>query len=420
MKTLNTIVILCALAFPSAAQQAKFAELWKEAQAAKQAHEAPRYLAALEGMNALRPKHPDVMAILVAAYGMNGRADDAIAMAERLLRMKVYFDVTGADFDPLRADPRFVKITESLHALHDERVAGAHVAIRIPQKGLIPEGLAFDAKSGRYFVSSARLGKIVQVDRHGHISDFAASGIAGVHSLSGIGIDARRRILWACSTASPRFASYKQGDANDPSIVAFDLNSGKLIRRIAFDDPNGFCDDLTVGNDGAVYVSDSTGSLLALAPEGTRLTTLVPHGMIRSPQGSALSDDGRILYVADYGGPIRAVDIRTGDVAPLRLPDDFQPMTIDGITRDGNRLIAVQNGIEPNRIVALTLSRDGLAATSWQILEMNHPLIDEPTIGKVVGGTYYFSGASQGNKFDAGNPDPAKLTDALVFAIPLH
>jgi sugar lactone lactonase YvrE len=298
-------------------------------------------------------------------------------------------------------------------------VAGVHIAFRIAQKGLIPEGLAFDTKSGRYFVSSARLGKIVQVDRHGRASDFVAGGIAGVHSLSGIGIDGRRRILWACSTASPRFASYKQGDANDPAVVAFDLNSGKLIRRIAFEDPKGFCDDLSVGNDGSVYVSDSTGSLLALAPNGEQLTTLVPHGVIRSPQGSALAADGRILYVADYGGPVRAVDLRTGDVAPLRLPDDFQSMTIDGITRDGNRLIAVQNGIEPNRIVALTLSRAGLAATSWQILEMNHPLVDEPTIGKVVGRTYYFSGASQGNKFDAGNPDPAKLTDALVFAIPL-
>lgn len=413
-------LIAYAFALSLSAQQPNYEQLLAEASAAREAHDAPRYLEALERMRAQRPKHPTILVNLVAAYAMNGRADDAISVAESLVRMKVYFDASRADFDALRGDARFVRISDALGALRDARVAGASIAFRIPEKGLIPEGLAWDPKSGRYFVSSVRLGKIVQIDRDRHASDFVQSGIAGIHGLSGIGIDSRRRLLWACSTASPRVANYQKGDANDPAVIAFDLHHGKVARRIPFQQANGFCDDLTVADDGTLYVSDSTGAVLELSPGSDRLTTLVRRGVIRSPQGSVLSANGRVLYVADYGGPIRAVDVRTGDVAPLQLPDDFQPMGIDGITRHGNRLIAVQNGIEPNRVVALTLRRDGLAVSDWKILEMNHPLIDEPTIGKVVGDVYYFVGASQGNKFDAGNPDPAKLTDAIVFAIPLR
>jgi len=419
MRRIST-VFLCAFALSLSAQQGSYEQLLKEASSAREAHDARHLLAALEQMNALRPRHPTILVNLIAAYAMNGRADDAIAVAERLLRMKVFFDASRVDFDALRGDSRFLRISDALRKLRDERVAGAHVAFRIPEKGLIPEGLAWDPKSGRYFVSSVRLGKIIQIDRRHHASDFFRGGKAGIHGLSGIGIDRGRRLLWACSTASSRFAPYKKGEPNDPSIVAFDLKDGKVVRRIPFDEKNGFCDDLTVSDDGTLYVSDSTGAVLIAAPNENRLTTLVPRGRIRSPQGSALSADGRLLYVADYGGPIRAVDLRTGDVAPLRLPDDFQPMGIDGITRDRNRLIAVQNGIEPNRVVELTLSGDGLAVRDWKILEMNHPLMDEPTIGKMVGDIYYFVGASQGNQFDAGNPDPAKLTDAIIFAIPIR
>jgi len=145
----------------------------------------------------------------------------------------------------------------------------------------------------------------------------------------------------------------------------------------------------------------------------------VPHGVIRSPQGSVLSASERILYVSDYSGPIRAVDVATGDVVALRMPAGFQTRGIDGLTRHGRDLIAVQNGIEPNRILRLTLTPDGLGIAKAAILEMNHPQMDEPTIGRIDGDRYYFISTSQGNKFDAGPADEKKLMDGLVMKIDL-
>jgi hypothetical protein len=80
----------------------------------------------------------------------------------------------------------------------------------------------------------------------------------------------------------------------------------------------------------------------------------------------------------------------------------------------------VQNGIVPNRIVRLDLAAGGLAVNHVQILAMNPAMMDEPTIGKVVGSDYYFVGASQGNKFDRGTPDRKSLQPGIIFRIALR
>src|SRR4029077_5067726 len=123
----------CAFALSLSAQQGSYEQLLKEASSAREAHDRQRVLAALEQMNALRPRHPMILVNLIAAYAMNGRADDAIAVAERLQRMKVFFDASRPDFDALRGDSRFTRITDALGKLRNERVAGAHVAFRIPE-----------------------------------------------------------------------------------------------------------------------------------------------------------------------------------------------------------------------------------------------------------------------------------------------
>ena len=416
--TMKLLAMLLMAAAVSVSAQT-YEQLTRDMRTAYDAKDYPRFLTVVQRMNAVRPNHPSIMANMAGAYALNGRPEDAIAILRRLVAMQVFIDTRDTDFDAIRSDERFIEAAGRLAELHGQRIAGATVAFRIPQKGLITEGLAYDPVTRSFFVSSARKGTVHRIDRSGVARAFPIDGGRGVHSLSGIGVDATRRILWACSTASPRWESYTKGDPNDAALVGFDLKTGALVKQVRPADAGAFFDDLTVAADGTVYVSDSTGAVLRLRPGANALETVVPRGVIRSPQGLVLSADGKLLYVADYGGPIRAVDLRMGDVAPLAMPDDFQSMGIDGLERAGRSLIAVQNGIEPNRVVSLDLSPDGLKILRATVLEMNHPLIDEPTIGKVVRGTYYFVGTSQGNKFDRGQPDVEKLSDGLVFRVPL-
>ena len=94
---------------------------------------------------------------------------------------------------------------------------------------------------------------------------------------------------------------------------------------------------------------------------------------------------------------------------------------VDGLVWSGGSLYAIQNGVEPNRVIRVDLAADGVTVTGARILEMNHPAFDEPTLGVVAEGALYVSANSQGGKFrDEKKPiSPEAMTDAVILKVPL-
>lgn len=84
--------------------------------------------------------------------------------------------------------------------------------------------------------------------------------------------------------------------------------------------------------------------------------------------------------------------------------------------------MAIQNGVQPHRVIVLDLAPGGAAIAKSRILAMNHPAFDEPTLGTVVGGVFYFSANNQGHRYyDVKNPPgPGDLQDAVILKVPLH
>jgi hypothetical protein len=78
---------------------------------------------------------------------------------------------------------------------------------------------------------------------------------------------------------------------------------------------------------------------------------------------------------------------------------------IDGLVLHGSDLIAVQNGFRPHRVVRLRLDIARERITAVEILERNHPEFDEPTLGVVVDGAFYYVANSQtGRATPGGRP----------------
>jgi len=65
------------------------------------------------------------------------------------------------------------------------------------------------------------------------------------------------------------------------------------------------------------------------------------------------------------------------------------------------------------------LSADGTAIESAEILAMNLPQFDEPTLGALVGDDFYFVANSHWNRFDADNNLPEDLSGPIVLKIGL-
>jgi sugar lactone lactonase YvrE len=366
-------------------------QLYEEARAAHEKKDFAAYAAAMTELRTLRPSHPTVLFNYAGALALTNRGDEAIAQLQRLASMQVAFDLSDTDLDSIRTRDDFRNVEQAMQATRTRRVANSTFAFRIPEKNLIAESIAYDPKSRAFFVSSVRKRKILRVDASGAVRDFVASEVWGVN---GLGVDAKRRILYATSMAHARVEGFDKDKPPGGALFAFDLDSGKRIAR--YDAPKDvFVDDLTVAPDGTVYVSNSQGSVLKLA-DGA-LTTFA-RGM-RSAQGSAFGNG--LLYVADYAGAIFAVDPRTGDAAKLTLPDDFAAIGIDGLEFVDGRLLAIQNGVNPNRVVRLTL--DGpLRVKSWEIVDMNREEMDEPTIGVAAKGAFYWIANSQGDRIAKG------------------
>jgi sugar lactone lactonase YvrE len=215
----------------------------------------------------------------------------------------------------------------------------------------------------------------------------------------GIAVDAPHRRLWAVSTAEPEMIGFSAADEGRAGLFAFDVSTGKLLKKIVVEpaNPRQYFDDLTVARDGRVFVSSGgNGSILTLAPEADQLAVLVAPGTIQGPNGLALSSDNSRLYVSDYGGAIFLVDPRSGSTTRLGPPADATIYGIDGLAWADGALIGVENGVEPARVVRLTLSADGTRIERVTILEMNHPRFGEPTIGVVTGQEYYVIANSHG------------------------
>jgi hypothetical protein len=293
------------------------------------------------------------------------------------------------------------------------------VAFTLPEREFLPEGIAWDPVSGDFFVSSVRLRKIVRVGADGRVSDFSRPE-DGLWAVLALKIDPRRRRLWACSAALPEMAGFSPELRGRTAMFRYDLTTGALVRTYQLPEGGGdraakeaprpeerggatshAFNDLEIDARGDVYISDSLSSALYLITEPRdELELFLEPGRFRSPNGLALSKDGRRLYVADYGGEIAIVDPETKAVSALEHPADVPLWGIDGLVRYGRSLMAIQNGIRPYRVVRLDLDRSGRRVKRGTILELDHPKYVAPTLGVMDGGALYYVANAQWDSFD--------------------
>lgn len=288
----------------------------------------------------------------------------------------------------------------------------AAVAFRFPERDLITEGIAHDAKSDRFFVSSIRKRKVIEVAPNGTMRDF---GKRFDYAPVGMAIDPARGLLWVASAAFDRMEGYDASMKGRAALVALSLKDGSVVRKI---EAEGFLDSVGIAEDGTVLVSEGRGTVYKVA--GEELQPLVTNRRIRSPQAITRSASKDAMYIADYAGAIHRVHVRSGEVTTLTAPPDFAMFGIDGLNFTGDALIAIQNGKDPHRVVRFDLSPDGNSITAATTLESGAHL-DEPTNGTIAGDTYYFVAASQGHRFDGGKtPAAEELSEPVIRTLPIR
>jgi hypothetical protein len=370
--------------------------------------------ARVEALLRERPEDPALWFYLARHDALAG---DAKACAADLAKV----DRFGDGFLPSRKigfakvwdDPAF---REALSRLESKlpRLDYAPTAFEIDDRGLIPEGIAYDAPSNVFFLGSMAERKILRIDASREVSDFAG-GAAGLDAVLGLAADSPRRHLYAVSTS---FVSEPAKKPYRNAVVEFDLVTGALLHR--FDIPQATqLNDVAVAPGGRVYASDSqTGAIYEVA-EKAAPRVVVAAGRLHGSNGLAASPDARRLYVAHSTG-IAVVDLLSGEVSPLAAPPRANVAAIDGLYQWQGMLIGVQNVTNPGRVIAMTLSSDGRSIERVRtLLSHHHAALEEPTTGAIApDGFFLLARTGLDHLRDDGTiDDPANVPRPLVLKV---
>jgi DNA-binding beta-propeller fold protein YncE len=353
------------------------------------AAEVRRQIALVEKLEPALPDRGGALYFLAGAKQHLGETFEAVKLLKECLALREGFDPTGSPaFRAMKDSKEFQNLADSVHRDFPV-VAQARVAFVTEEKDLVPEGLAYDARQNVFYLSSLNRRKIVKIvpdGKQGQVSDFVPADRLHLLPVLGIRLDPTDGSVWANS-----FRDLE----GDTELLHFSP-SGELLGRYAPKDraKHGF-NDLVVRKSGEVIVTDSLSEQVYRFDRSAQ--AFLPISLNRRlsyPNGIALADDDRQLFVADDLGVVR-LDLLSNASADVNPGPRSTLSGVDGLYWHNGGLIAIQNGIGSPRVAAFRLSKDGLRVTQTTVLETRSPLSVLPTTGAIRGGDFYFIANSQ-------------------------
>jgi sugar lactone lactonase YvrE len=382
---------------------------------AMQAYQAKNYIAFLKGfhqLDSLSPMNPTITYNLGAAYARNGEKELALMYGLKAVRMNTSLSPeTDEDYAIVLSEDDRLTIS-ALKAELNQEVKTGTVAFTNSEKDLHPESVAYDPKSGHFFLNSVRKGKILRYDPKKRTYTEFSSGHWAV-----MGMRVYNNHLWACEVATPEFIGYDEANEGKTALLQFELKSGKLLNRYELTGGH-WLGDVLISKTGTVYASDSRAPIIYTLKNGQLEVFKDFTNDLYNLQGLAFSANERLMYISDYKIGLQVLDLESMTVQAL-ADDTFLTKGTDGLYFYENSLIAIQNGVNPMRVTRYELSADGLSITNQVYLDKARPELGEPTLGVLVGNTLYYVANSPWGAHKDGKFIMDGLEDNLVMKVDL-
>jgi len=379
----------------------------------------------LERAARFAPDYPRLHWNLARFYAQQKRDDDALRSLRILADMGLVFAIEKEPaFTSLRSTPQFATLVAAFAGNGKPAPSGAdEMAWAITGMDGIIESVASHPATLENFFGDVRHRCIWYRDTSGPSSvmkKFSADsdGLLGVFALK---FSADGKTLWASSSALPEMAAYTGADKGNAALVAYDYAMRKLRRTypLPADGADHVLGDFALAADGTVYATDSVAPVIwRLPPGGVALEKWVSYRWFVSLQGAALSADGRTLYVADYANGIWRVDTTSKAASVLKAPAHSTLFGIDGLYTVPGGLLAVQNGVNPPRILRIDLAESG-APQSVHVLLQGHPKMSDVALGQVFNGHFDFIGNSGWALYEDPQAAPAPR-DIIILRTPVE
>lgn len=373
-----------------------------------------------------------------------GHKAEALQWLEKYAATGLNYDIAqDDDLKALLANDGGQKIAAEMKA-HSQPMEKAQVVCTLPQADTMPEDITYlksaDGKmAGSFIVSSVQHRTLYRVSlpkaggkatskapakaptKECTMQEMPLNSEAKRWPTMAVSADPKRKVLWMTANAVPGFSGFPKEDEGKALLLEVDAESGKILHRY---DPGAsgpaVLGDMSVADDGTVYVTDSIGGgvyRLRSDREAAKLEKIA-DGLF-SPQTPALARDGKRLFVADYSMGIAVIDLASANsaskVSYLPHPENVAVVGLDGLYLSGDSLIGIQNGTEPNRILRLRLNHVQTKITGAEVIEQATERMGDPTHAVAVDGWFYVSANVGWSKVD----DNGKLKDGQKFTPPV-
>lgn len=399
------------LAEPTDTAVNQFQSLQTKLQAAHTAKDWPSYLNTAKEMRAFLNQDPSSLLEVARADIHLGNFNSAFQELNLFASMGQSTDLPArsSDFTALLDKPEYAKL-QSTMAANRKPISLASTAIQLSDVNLLAEDIDYDSSAHRFLITSVRQKKIVAIESTGARRDFAGS--PDNWPMMAIKIDSGRHLVWATEVALQGFTFVPKSDWGRSALLCFDLKTDKLLHRIEGPKASALGDMALAGN-GDVIVSDGDGGgVYRLSTNGSSLER-IDNGDFLSPQTPAMHPDGKHIFIPDYERGIAILDLSTRQLHWLSTQGRFALNGIDGLYFTRGKLIAIQNGTSPERVIAFTLNATLSEVTSETILERSTPTLGDPTHGVLVGNDFYYIANSGWDILDGqGNIKPGTKPSA--------
>ncbi len=309
-----------------------------------------------------------------------------------------------------------------------QHLNNSHIAFVIPEKDLLPESIAYDSIKNEFYIGSTRKGKIMKVTKDGSHEDFILRNQEGLWMVIGVKIDSKRRHLWVCSSGGDNLEGYTRKDDEEgrpAGVFKFNLDTGKLIKKYVLDTPGEvhFFNDLIIAKNGDVYVTHmfSEHALFKISKTENQLKKVWSSDIVKYPNGMTLSDDESKLYIAHSEG-ITMMNTADNKTEAVKVPQGLnisRKASIDGLYFYQNSLIGIQPDIKTVQQFELDIT--GTKIISAKPLEVNHPMMNNPTTGELIDDQFYYVANAQFGSFNEdGSLFPSeKLYEVCILQLQL-